>query len=170
MNNIKNICVFCSSSNFLNEKYYQDAKELGKLIGQNGYNIVYGGSTLGMMWECASEVKNNGGKIYGVMPKKLADLGCRTDNCDEFFLSDGMRDRKAKMDELSDAVIVLAGGFGSAISEFICDNNCQASLLRLGIGDTFVEHAKQAQLHEELGLEPKQIAAAISKFLNKRRK
>lgn len=117
MNNIKNICVFCSSSNFLNEKYYQDAKELGKLIGQNGYNIVYGGSTLGMMWECASEVKNNGGKIYGVMPKKLADLGCRTDNCDEFFLSDGMRDRKAKMDELSDAVIVLAGGFGT-LEEF----------------------------------------------------
>ena len=65
---------------------------------------------------------------------------------------------------------VLAGGFGSAVSEFICDNNCQASLLRLGIGDTFVEHAKQAQLHEELGLEPKQIAASISKFLNKRRK
>ncbi|MBQ6223701.1 MAG: 1-deoxy-D-xylulose-5-phosphate synthase, partial [Campylobacter sp.] len=65
---------------------------------------------------------------------------------------------------------VLAGGFGSAISEFITDNNCQASLLRLGIGDSFVEHAKQSELHEELGLEPKQIASSISKFLNKRKK
>lgn len=117
MNNIKNICVFCSSSDFLDDIYYKDAKELGRLMGENGYNIVYGGSTLGMMWACASEVKNNGGKIYGVMPKKLVEMGCRTDNCDEFFLADGMRDRKGKMDEISDAVIVMAGGFGT-LEEF----------------------------------------------------
>lgn len=86
-------------------------------MGQNGYNIVYGGSTLGMMWACASEVKNNGGKIYGVMPQRLVDMGCRTDNCDEFFLAQGMRDRKQKMDDISDAVIVLAGGFGT-LEEF----------------------------------------------------
>ncbi len=114
---IKNICVFCSASDFLEEKYYEDAKELGFLIGQNGYNIVYGGSTLGMMWACASEVKANGGKVYGVMPQKLVEMGCRTDNCDEFYLAEGMRDRKAKMDEISDAVIVMAGGFGT-LEEF----------------------------------------------------
>ena len=109
--------MFCSSSDYLDEIYYKDAKEIGKLIGQNGYNIVYGGSTLGMMWACASEVKNNGGKIYGVMPKRLVDMGCRTDNCDEFYMADGMRDRKQKMDEISDAVIALAGGFGT-LEEF----------------------------------------------------
>ena len=109
----KNICVFASSSNFLEEVYYQDAKELGKLLGQNGYNIVYGGSTLGMMWACASEVKNNNGKIYGVMPERLIEMGCRTDNCDEFYPAVGMRERKAKMDEISDGVIALAGGFGT---------------------------------------------------------
>ena len=114
---IKNICVFCSSSDYLDEVYYNDAKELGRLIGQNGFNIVYGGSTLGMMWECASEVKNNGGKIFGVMPQRLVDLGCRTDNCDEFYLAEGMRDRKQKMDEISDAVVALAGGFGT-LEEF----------------------------------------------------
>lgn len=110
---IKNICVFASSSNFLDEIYYKAAKELGILLGQNEYNIVYGGSTLGLMWTCASEVKNLGSKVYGVMPQKIVDMGCRTDNCDEFYLSEGMRDRKAKMDELSDAVIALPGGFGT---------------------------------------------------------
>ena len=113
MSKIKNICVFASSSNFLAECFYDDARELGRLIGKNGYNIVYGGSTLGMMWVCASEVKNHGGKIYGVMPQKLVDMGCRTDNCDEFHLAAGMRDRKQKMDEISDAIIALAGGFGT---------------------------------------------------------
>lgn len=119
--NIKNLCVFASSSDYLDEVYYEDAKELGKLIGQNGYNIVYGGSTLGMMWACASQVKLNGGKVYGVMPQKLVDMGCRTDNCDEFHLAIGMRDRKAKMDEISDGIIALAGGFGTIeeLSEMI---------------------------------------------------
>ena len=110
---IKNICVFASSSNYLEEAFYEDAKELGKLIGENGFNIVYGGSTLGMMWACAEQVKANGGKVYGVMPQRLVDMGCRTDNCDEFHLAVGMRDRKQKMDEISDAVVALAGGFGT---------------------------------------------------------
>ena len=117
-NIIKNICVFCSSSDYLEKIYYKDAKEMGKLIGEHGYNIVYGGSTLGMMWVCASEVKNNGGEIYGVMPKKLIEMGCRTDNCDKFYATNGMRDRKQKMDEISDAVIVLAGGLGT-LEEFL---------------------------------------------------
>ncbi len=113
MNNSRNICVFASSSNFLSECYYKDAFELGKLLGVNGYNIVYGGSTLGMMWACASEVKKYGGKIYGVMPQRLVDMGCRTDNCDEFYLAEGMRDRKQTMDDISAGVIALAGGFGT---------------------------------------------------------
>lgn len=113
LSKIKRVCVFASSSNFLTECYYNDAAELGRLLGLNGYDIVYGGSTLGMMWACAEQVKANGGKIFGVMPKKLAEMGCRTDNCDEFHLADGMRDRKGKMDEISDAVIALAGGFGT---------------------------------------------------------
>lgn len=118
---IKNICVFASSSNYLDEIYYKDACELGKLLGLNSYDIVYGGSTLGLMWECASKVKENGGKVYGVMPQRLAEMGCKTNNCDEFYLSEGMRDRKAKMDEMSDAVISLAGGFGTLeeLSEMI---------------------------------------------------
>lgn len=113
MSKIKRVCVFASSSNYLDEIYYKDSKELGILLGQNGYDIVYGGSTLGMMWACASEVQQNSGKVYGVMPQRLADMGCKTDNCDEFFMAEGMRDRKQKMDDISDAVIALAGGFGT---------------------------------------------------------
>ncbi len=119
---MKNICVFASSSNNLDKYFYDDAIILGKLLGQNGMNIVYGGSRLGMMYACASEVKSNGGKIIGIMPQRLYDLGCgNPEDCDEFILTSGMRERKAKMDELSDAVIALAGGFGTLeeISEMI---------------------------------------------------
>lgn len=119
---IKNVCVFASSSNELSEKYYNDAAELGRLLGANGMNIVYGGSRLGAMYACASSVKNFGGNIIGVMPQKIYDFGVgNPEDCSEFYLTEGMRERKAKMDELSDAVIALAGGFGTLeeISEMI---------------------------------------------------
>ena len=117
-----NICVFASSSNNLAESFYEDARDLGILMGKNNVNIVYGGSRLGMMYACAEAVKTNGGKIIGIMPQKLFDMGFgNPDDCDEFILTSGMRERKAKMDELSDGVIALAGGFGTLeeLSEMI---------------------------------------------------
>lgn len=113
-NNIKNICVFASSSNHLDEVFYKDARDLGLLIGQNDYNIVYGGSKLGLMYACAGAVKETGGKIIGIMPEKIANFGCANpEDCDEFILTAGMRERKAKLDEISDAVIALSGGYGT---------------------------------------------------------
>lgn len=117
-----NVCVFASSSNKLNPIFYQDAKKLGELLGKEKMNIVYGGSRLGMMYACASEVKAYGGKIIGIMPQRLFDMGCgNPDDCDNFIITSGMRERKAKMDELSDATVALAGGFGTLeeISEMI---------------------------------------------------
>lgn len=118
---IKKVCVFASSCNFLEPFYYEEAKELGRLIAEAKMNLVYGGSCLGLMWACAQSVKQNGGKITGVMPKKLHDMDEFSKYCDEFFLTPCMRTRKAKMDELSDALITLPGGFGTLeeVSEMI---------------------------------------------------
>ena len=121
-NKIKNICVFSSASDDLEEIYYHDARNLGALIGQNGYNVVYGGSHLGLMYANALAAKNNGANIYAVMPEKMANIGLgNPEDCTEFHITPGMRERKAKIDELSDAVIALAGGFGTLeeISEMI---------------------------------------------------
>lgn len=115
------VCVFASSSNYLDDVYYKEARELGELIGKNGYDMVYGGSNLGLMWACAEAAKEKGAKLYGVMPKKLIEMGVFTEGCDEFYETDGMRERKAKIDSISDAVITLPGGFGTLeeVSEMI---------------------------------------------------
>ncbi len=118
---IKNVCVFCSSSNSLDPIYYEAGEALGYLLAKNGFNIVYGGSKLGIMYSVTKAAKDNGAKITGVMPEKLYDLGVSEEYCDEFCLTTGMRERKAKMDEMSEAVIALAGGFGTLeeLSEII---------------------------------------------------
>lgn len=121
-NTIKNICVFASSSNNLEEIFYRTAKELGRLIGDFGYNIVYGGSRRGLMYACAGAAKEHGGAVLGIMPEIFANIGlANVDDCDDFHVTSGMRERKAKMDELSDAVIAIAGGFGTLeeLSEMI---------------------------------------------------
>lgn len=119
---IKNICVYASSSNNLAELYYNTAAELGKVIGSNGFNIVYGGSRRGLMYACANSVKTFGGRIIGIMPEIFANPNfANPDDCDEFYVTPGMRERKAMLDEKSDAVIALAGGFGTLeeVSEMI---------------------------------------------------
>lgn len=58
---------------------------------------------------------------------------------------------------------VLAGGFGSAVAEFVADDNLQANILRLGIADEFVEHGTQKELFEQIGLSANKAAAKIQK-------
>ncbi len=118
---IKRVCIFCSSSNSLYEEYYKDGINLGELLGKEGYDLVYGGSKLGIMYKTVKAAKDNGAKITGIMPEKLYDCGFSENYCDEFYLTKGMRERKALLDEKSDAVIALAGGFGTLeeVSEMI---------------------------------------------------
>ena len=60
---------------------------------------------------------------------------------------------------------MLAGGFGSAVLEYLCDGGFKADVLRLGIKDIFVEHAKQSELYEDIGISAAKIAASVLKKL-----
>ncbi len=73
------------------------------------------------MGEVTSSARLNGSEIIGVMPEKLYNLGIHPGECTKFILTKGMRERKEKMDNLSQAVIALPGGFGTLeeLSEMI---------------------------------------------------
>jgi uncharacterized protein (TIGR00730 family) len=118
---IKNVCVYSSSSNILSQIYYQVAQELGMLMGKEGFNLIYGGGTLGTMYANANAVKDFGGKVIGVIPKKLHSLGIENQDCEQLIVTKCMRSRKDKLDKLADAAIALAGGFGTLeeLSEMI---------------------------------------------------
>ena len=60
---------------------------------------------------------------------------------------------------------VIDGGFGSAVLEFMSDNNYFVQVKRLGIRDTFVEHGTPEELYHMLGLNAEGIAASIETLL-----
>ena len=59
----------------------------------------------------------------------------------------------------------IMGGMGSAVLEFMADNNYSASIKRLGIPDEFIEHGEQNELYTECGFSPDQIAASVREIL-----
>ncbi len=109
----KKVCVFASSSNLIDEVYFSDATELGKLIGDANYDLVYGAGSVGTMYSVAVNAQNNGAKVFGIIPKKLVGIGVDWQGCDEFIITECMATRKKKMRLLSNAFIAIAGGFGT---------------------------------------------------------
>jgi len=55
----------------------------------------------------------------------------------------------------------IQGGIGSAVLEFMVDNNYTAQVKRLGIPDAIIEHGEQIDLHKECGFDPDGIAKAV---------
>ena len=59
----------------------------------------------------------------------------------------------------------LQGGVGSAILEFMADNQYRAEVKRLGIPDRIVEHGEQLELHRECGFDVDGIERAVIEML-----
>lgn len=110
---IKRIAVFCGSHTGVKHEYMGAAINLGKMLAQNNIELIYGGSSVGLMHQLAKSVKKNGGKITGVIPRFLSEKGLAESLADEMIVVESMQERKAKMAELADAFIALPGGFGT---------------------------------------------------------
>ena len=55
----------------------------------------------------------------------------------------------------------LQGGVGSAVLEFMADQQLNAIVKRLGIPDQYIEHGEQPELWKECGFDAEAIAAAV---------
>ncbi len=108
-----NICVFSSSSNAIADVYVSEAIDLARLIGQANLCLINGGSNVGTMDVVTREAGKHGARTIGIIPEKLRDYNLASVHAHEIIVSGDMMERKAKMRELSDAFIALAGGFGT---------------------------------------------------------
>jgi 1-deoxy-D-xylulose-5-phosphate synthase len=62
-----------------------------------------------------------------------------------------------------------AGGFGSAVAEFLQDRETGAQVLSIGIEDAFIQHGKPDILHRNVGLTPETIARRTTEVLGRMR-
>jgi 1-deoxy-D-xylulose-5-phosphate synthase len=62
----------------------------------------------------------------------------------------------------------LEGGMGSAVLEFMAENNYSANIIRLGIPDRVVEHGDQHELWAECGFDAAGIATQVRSLATKR--
>jgi len=110
---MKRVCIFCGSKVGDDPIYRHDAQELGRLLAQQGMELVFGGGSVGLMGVLADSVLEAGGKVIGVIPQFLATKEIAHSKVTDLRVVPSMHARKALMTELSDAFIALPGGYGT---------------------------------------------------------
>jgi uncharacterized protein (TIGR00730 family) len=113
----KRVCVFCGSSSGALPAYRDEAVALGRLLGESGVGLVYGGAQVGLMGALADAALASGSEVIGVIPRMLAGVEVAHPRLSRLILVETMHERKALMAQEADAFIALPGGFGT-LDEF----------------------------------------------------
>lgn len=162
---MKAICVYCGSSDKVEQKYLDAATLMGRRIAEKGIRLIYGGGSTGLMGALADSAIAQQGEVIGVVPDHLNREELIHQGLSRMEVVEDMHQRKARMIELSDAFIALPGGFGTMEELFevltwaqlglhqkairlLNVDNYYAALLK------FLEHANQEGFiyHEHQGL------------------
>jgi len=113
MASIKSVCVYCGSSNRVGPRFLDAASELGRVIGQAGLELIYGGGRVGLMGRVADGVLVGGGRVTGIIPRHLHEREVAHQGVSELLIVETMHERKQLMAERADGFVVLPGGYGT---------------------------------------------------------
>jgi len=110
---MKKIAVFCGSSAGLNPIYTDITRQLGELLAAQEITLVYGAGNVGLMGVVADACLAKGGKVIGTIPKFLEDKEVAHYGLTELIVTETMHQRKQKMADIVEGIIVLPGGIGT---------------------------------------------------------
>jgi len=107
------VCVYCGSRAGIDPRFLESARHLGRLLGERGFRLVYGGGHAGLMGAVADAALEAGAQVLGIIPRRLVarELGHR--GIQELRVVDTMHDRKLQMAQAADAFVALPGGLGT---------------------------------------------------------
>ncbi len=111
------VSVFCSSAPDIPKSSLDLAFGIGEAIGEQGWDLVWGGGKASMMGAVAKGARSKGAATIGVIPQPLIKLEFEDKEATQMHVVSDMRTRKAKIEDLSDAFIALPGGIGT-LEEF----------------------------------------------------
>ncbi|MGN5765979.1 TIGR00730 family Rossman fold protein [Acinetobacter calcoaceticus] len=107
------IALYCGSRTGNKPIYRDKAIELAQHIATQGFGIVYGGASIGLMGQVADSVLEHGGEVVGVIPEFMLDYEIAHHRLTELHIVQTMHERKALMAERASAFIALPGGLGT---------------------------------------------------------
>jgi len=107
------VCVYCGSRPGLEPANAEAARQVGKLIGERGWRLVYGGGRAGLMGEVADAALAAGAEVIGVIPQSLMSRELGHKGLAELHVVETMHQRKQMMAERSQAFLALPGGIGT---------------------------------------------------------
>jgi uncharacterized protein (TIGR00730 family) len=107
------LCVYCGSRTGVDVAFRDAAREVGMLVGRQGWQLVYGGGRAGLMGEVADAALAAGARVVGVIPRALMTRELGHPGLSELHIVETMHERKRMMAERSDAFVALPGGIGT---------------------------------------------------------
>ena len=107
------VCVYCGSSDKVIDEFRFAAAELGKALSTVASRLVYGGGRTGLMGAVADAALESGLEVVGIIPEHFNVPLLAHTKLTETVIVDSMHSRKHRMAEMSDAFIMLPGGFGT---------------------------------------------------------
>ncbi len=123
------VCVFCGSSHGSHKAYAEAAARLGRLLGEAGMNLVFGGGDIGLMGETARAVRAAGRRVTGILPEFLRYLEPPLTNGETLEIATDLQERKRRMLALADAFVILPGGLGTLDEFFEVITSAQLKVL-----------------------------------------
>lgn len=113
MNSNLSLCVYCGSRLGNDPIFAQAAKHVGRWLGEQGGQLVYGGGNNGLMGLVAQSAQEAGARVIGVIPESMVIREWARKECDELIVVQTMHDRKRIMAEHANAFLALPGGIGT---------------------------------------------------------
>jgi uncharacterized protein (TIGR00730 family) len=110
---VRSVAVFCGSRTGHDPAHLACAHALGEGLARRGLGLVYGGGSIGLMGAVADAALAAGGEVRGVIPDFLTRVEKPHAGLTSLEVTGSMHARKARMFDLADAFVVLAGGLGT---------------------------------------------------------
>ena len=110
---LNRLCVFCGTNAGSRPAYGVAARELGRVLAEQGIELVYGGASVGVMGELADSVQEHGGHVTGIIPQQLMEKEAAHTGIRNLIVVASMHQRKSQMADMSDGFIAFPGGIGT---------------------------------------------------------
>lgn len=175
---MNSIAVFCASSSGFDEIWAKESRNVGRYIASQQIKLIYGGGRVGLMGEVADGALENGGEVIGVIPHFLNSKEVGHQGVTELITVETMHERKMIMNNLSEGIIALPGGFGTMEELFEMITWAQLGLHKKPVGllningfydhlIIFVDQMVKTGLLKDINRDMLLIATTIEELISK---